>query len=171
VADASKRPNFSQVAQAVADSLRGQADYQKGDLITQREVRAALTNVVAIGWDVPDQDQLVDRALAESSFLGRELSAPSGRQFMRKLARHPGTFSRIDRLSTIEDGQATIHSLIQQKGGDDLITYLATTSGGKNLGKMMASTKGGVDLNKPTGRIYTEDDFITALRQAYDRVP
>jgi hypothetical protein len=171
MADASQRPNFTQVAQAVADSLRGSSDYQKGDLITQRQVRAALANVVAIGWDVPDRDRLIDRALAESSFLVRELSAPAGRKFMRKLAQHPGTFSRLDRLTTIEDGQATIHSLIQQKGGDDLITYLATTSGGKNLGKMMASTKGGVDLNKPTGRIYTEDDFITAIRQVYDRAP
>jgi hypothetical protein len=47
-----------------------------------------------------------------------------------------------------------------------MIQYLATTKGGKNMGGMMAQARGGVDLNKPTGRIYTAEDLVAALKTA-----
>jgi hypothetical protein len=165
------RREFAKVTQAVADYFRSLPDQQETDLVSQRQVRAALARVVAIGWQVPEQDKIANRALADNSFIVRELSTPEGRRFMRKLASHPGTYARLDRLSTLQNGQDTIHSLIQKKQGEDLITYLATTSGGKNLGRMMAGTKGGVDLNKPTDRIYTAEDLLIALKQAYDAPP
>ena len=165
------RPEFAKVAQSVADYFRSLPDQQETDLLSQRQVRAALARVVAVGWQVPEQDKIASRALADNSFIVRELSTPEGRKFMRKLALQPGTYARLDRLSTLQNGQETIHSLIQKKQGEDLITYLATTSGGKNLGRMMAGTKGGVDLNKPTDRIYTAEDLLTALKQVYDASP
>jgi hypothetical protein len=162
------RPDFDKVSQAVLAYFQSEPDQQRGDLISQREVKAALAQVAAIGWDVPGEEKVVDRALADNSFIICEFSTPDGRKFMRKLAQQPGTFSRLDRLSSLGNGEATIHSLIHDKKGDDFITYLATTSSGKSLGKMMAGTKGGVDLNKPTGRIYTADELIDALKQVYD---
>jgi hypothetical protein len=170
-ADPPPRPEFARVSQAVTDYFQSQPDQQPRDLLSQRQVRAALAQVAAAGWQVPGQDKLVARALADNSFVVRELSTPEGRKFMRKLAQHPGTYSRLDRLSTLGNGQDTIRSLIGQKQGDDLIIYLATTSGGKNLGKMMAGTQGGVDLNKPTDRIYTAEDLLSALKQIYDATP
>lgn len=170
VADAKPpvRPDFDKVSQAVFTYFQAQPDHERSDLVSQRDVKAALAQVKAIGWDVPTQNKIVDRALADSSFIVRELSTPDGRKFMRKIAQHPGTYSRLDRLSTLGNGEATIHSLIGDKGGDDFVTYLATTTSGKNLGKMMAGTQGGVDLNKPTGRIYTADELVDALKQVYD---
>jgi hypothetical protein len=165
------RPEFAKVAQAVADYFRAQPDQLETDLVNQHQVRAALAAVAAAGWQVPGQEKIAGRALADNSFLVRELSTPDGKKFMRKLAQHSGTYSRLDRLSTLQNGQETIHSLIQKKGGEDLVTYLATTSGGNNLGRMMSGTKGGVDLNKPTDRIYTADDLLAALKQAYDASP
>jgi hypothetical protein len=170
-ADPPARPDFALVVQAVGDYMQTQPDQQPRDLLTQRQVRAALAAVVAAGWDLPGQDKIAARALADNSFVIRELSTPEGRKFMRKLAQHPGTYSRLDRLSTLGNGQDTIHTLIRTKQGEDLIIYMATTSGGKNLGKMMAGTQGGVDLNKPTDRIYTAEDLLTALRVVYDATP
>lgn len=171
VADVPPRPEFAKVAQAVAGYFESQPDQQRSDLICQRQVRAALAQVDAAGWKVPDQNKLLAKVLADNSFIIRELSTPAGRKFMRKLAQHAGTYSRLDQLSTLQNGQETIRSLIQTPQGDDFITYLATTSGGKTLGKMMAGTQGGVDLNKPTGRIYTSDELLIALKQIYDANP
>jgi hypothetical protein len=164
-------PEFEKVSRAILDYFQAQPDHERRDLVSQRQVRAAIAQVATIGWNIPEQDKIAGRALADDSFIIREFSTPEGKKFMRKLAQHPGTYSRLDRLSTLGNGQATIRDLINQKQGEDLITYLATTSGGKNLGKMMAGTKGGVDLNKPTGRIYTVDDLIDGLKQAYDASP
>jgi hypothetical protein len=106
--------------------------------------------------------------LADNSFLIRELSSPAGRKFMRKISRQPGVYARLDRLSTISNGQKTVRDLIRQPGGDELLTYLASTKGGKNLGRSMAATHNGVDLNKPTGRIYTVNDLIAALKRTHE---
>jgi hypothetical protein len=170
-ADPPARPDFAKVALAVQEYFQSQPDEQRGDLLGQRQVRAALGQVAAAGWRVPGQEKIVGLALADNSFVVSELSTPEGRKFMRSVARHPGAYNRLDRLSTLENGQSTIRHLIEAKQGDDFITYLATTSGGKSLGKMMAGTQGGVDLNKPTGRIYTADDLLTVLKQIYDATP
>jgi hypothetical protein len=86
---------------------------------------------------------------------------------MRKIANSPGTYSRLDRLSRISNGQSAVKILIRDPGGDTMLTYMATTQGGKNLGTMMAGTPNGTNLNKPTGRIYTADDLLAVVRQAY----
>jgi hypothetical protein len=57
--------------------------------------------------------------------------------------------------------------LIRDPGGDTMLAYMATTPGGKNLGAMMAGTPKGTNLNKPTGRIYTADDLLAVVEQAY----
>jgi hypothetical protein len=85
---------------------------------------------------------------------------------MRKIADQPGAYSRIDRLSTIPRGQQTVRDLVRMKDGDKMIDYMATTKGGRNMGSMMAGARGGVDLNKATGRIYTADDLIAAIKSA-----
>ena len=126
--------------------------------------------VVATGWDVPGQEKIVSRACGQFVRHPRALDA-RGSQVYAQLSRHPGTYNRLDRLSTLENGQDTIPHLIEAKQGEDLIIYMATTTGGKTLGKMMAGTQGGVDLNKPTGRIYTADDLLTVLKQIYDATP
>jgi predicted enzyme related to lactoylglutathione lyase len=72
----------------------------------------------------------------------------------------------LDRLSSIPRGQTIVHDLVRQKDGDRFVEYLTTTKGGQNMGGMMAQARGGVDLNKPTGRIYTADDLIAALKSA-----
>jgi hypothetical protein len=163
------RPKFDEIAHAAADYFFTLPDYQTGDLTSQKHVAAALDAIAQIGWEVPERDQIEQRALADGSFLVRQLSTPAGRRFMRKIAGTPGGYERLDRLSSISRGQQTVRDLINQKGGDELIEYLATTSGGRNLGRMMAGARNGVDLNKPTGRIYTADDFMSALKKAYEK--
>lgn len=160
------KPDFTAITHAIESWFAAQADYQPGDLITRGQIETVLEKLSSAGVEVPDAQAVTARGLANDSFLVRELTKKSGRPFMRRLARTPGAFARLDRLSTIPRGEQLIRDLIQDKGGDKLIEYLATTKGGRNMGAMMTAVPGGTDLNKATNRIYTLADFETALEEA-----
>jgi hypothetical protein len=159
-------PDFPTISRAVERWFEGQPDYQPGDLITRDQVATVLKKLDAAGVHVADATAIAQLALANDSFLVRELTTPAGRKFMRKLARDSGAFPRLDRLSEIPRGQKTISDLVHEKDGDKMIEYLTTTKGGQKMGSMMGAVAGGVDLNKPTGRIYTVEDFEAALKAA-----
>jgi hypothetical protein len=163
--------DFRAVTQSVGTYFASLPDYQAGDLLSQSSIEGALRAVEAGGWNVPHARELVERGLPENSFLIRELSSPAGKKFMRRIARQPGAYARLDRLSTISGGQTVIRDLIRKPGGDELVKYLASTKGGQNLGKKLAGARDGVDLNKPTGRIYTADDLLAELQRTYQNNP
>lgn len=168
-ARAAEMPDFSSVSQAVQQSLGADENYEPGDLITQSQVKNALNDVARVGWEIPDSQAIVKMALADNSFMAKELSSSHGKKFMRRITKYPGAFSRLDQLSTISRGHQVVRELIRAKGGDDLIQYMATTKGGEKLGHMIAGAQHGVDLNKPTGRIYTAEDLIALLKRIYTK--
>ena len=160
------KPDFAAITHAIETWFAAQPDYQNGDLITRIQIETVLEKLSVAGVEVPDARAIAARGLANDSFLVRELTKKSGRPFMRRLARTPGAFAHLDRLSTIPRGELLIRDLIQDPGGDKLIEYMATTKGGHNMGTMMTAVPGGTDLNKPTNRIYTVAEFLSALEQA-----
>ncbi|HEX4415636.1 MAG TPA: hypothetical protein VH107_18530 [Lacipirellulaceae bacterium] len=158
--------DFSTISRAIDTWFENQPEYQPGDLITRAQIETVLKKLAAAGVRVPDAQAISQLGLANDSYLVRELTTPAGRRFMHKLSHDPGAYSHLDRLSEIPRGQKTINDLIREKDGDKLIDYLSTTKGGQKMGSMMGSVSGGVDLNKPTGRIYTVDDFEAVLKTA-----
>ena len=160
-------PDMGLVARTVEAYFATLPDYEPGDLITRSQIEQVLTKLDDSGAAVPDAEKIIERGLDESSFVAKELASPSGRKFMRRLARNPSTFAHLDRLSRIPRGEKVIRDLIREKDGDKLIEYLATTKGGRNMGRMMANVHNGNDLNKPTGRIYTVADLLAAIKTAY----
>jgi hypothetical protein len=167
-ARSAKEPSFDVITKALADYFASLSDFRPCDIVSQSQVGAALAHVTNVtGWDVPDRKAVVQRALADNSFVVAQLSTSSGRPFMRSIAKYPGSYSRLDRLSTISSGQQFIKEIMAKKGGSDMIEYMATTRGGHKLGAMMAGAQQGVDLNKPTGRIYTADDLLVELKRVY----
>jgi hypothetical protein len=162
-------PDIGAVTRAVEAHFAKQPDYQPGDLITRSQIEQVLTKLADAGAPVPNADKIAELGLDDNSFVARELATTAGRTFMRKLARNPGTFAHLDRLSKIPRGEQLIRDLVRDKGGDTLIEYLATTKGGQNMGRMMAAVPDGVDLNKPTGRIYTVADFVAAIKAAFEK--
>jgi hypothetical protein len=166
-ASAAKLPAFDKVVQAMTAYFQSQQDYQAGDLLDQSQAAGALEAIAAAGWEVPQAKQIVALALPDNSFLVTQLATPSGKRFMRKIAKTPGTYSRLDRLSQISKGKSAVKILIRDPGGDTMLAYMATTPGGKNLGAMMAGTPKGTNLNQPTGRVYTADDLLAVVKQAY----
>jgi hypothetical protein len=163
---AAKSPDFAAVAAAVEKYFATVAGYQSGDLISQSQIAGALKQVEDAGFKAPNAGQIIKLGLPDNSFLVREFSTPTGRQFIRKTGRYAGGYARLDRLGSISDGQKTIRQLMRDKDGDKFIEYLATTKGGHNLGSMIGGARHGVDLNKPTGRIYTAADLIAVLKKS-----
>jgi hypothetical protein len=159
-------PDSATIAVAVENYFASLPGNQAGDLISQSQIAAALKQVEDAGYRTPNAGQIVKLGLPDNSFLVREFASPAGRQFIRKAGKYAGGYARLDRLSSMPDGQRTIRQLTHTKDGDKLIEYLATTRGGHNLGRMMAGTRQGVDLNKPTGRIYTAADLIAVLQKS-----
>jgi hypothetical protein len=159
-------PDLAAVAAAVEQYFASIAGYQAGDLISQSHIAAALKQVEDTGYKTADAKEIIKLGLPDNSFLVREFSSPTGRQFVRKAGRYAGGYACLDRLSSTPDGQRTIRQLMRDKGGDKMIEYLATTKAGHNLGSMLAGARQGVDLNKPTGRIYTEAELIAVLRKS-----
>jgi hypothetical protein len=160
-------PDPAAVTRAIEAYFASLPNYQPGDLITRSQIERLLTMLDDAGAAVPNAKKIAERGLADTSFVAKELSSPSGKHFMRKLASKPGTFAHLDRLSTIPRGEKLVRDLIRDKDGDKMIEYLATTKGGQNMGRMMSGVRGGTDLNKPTDRIYTVADLINAINAAY----
>jgi hypothetical protein len=172
IASAAQRaasPDFQQAAKIIAAQFAATPGYVRGDLITQQQIKDALDKLSQKGWNIRDKDAIVDLGLAENSFLARELSTPAGKKFMRKIAHIAGAYERLDRLSANPRGQSTVRNLIRQKGGDELVEYLATTKGGRNMGNMLAGARQVTNLNERTGRIYTADDLLAALERSYEQ--
>jgi hypothetical protein len=157
------RPDLGTVTQAIERWFDAQDDYEPGDLITRSQVKTVLAKLADAGAAVPSSEKIAELALDDSSFIVRELSTTSGRKFMRNLAKDPGAFARLDRLTKVSGGEKLIRDLARDKGGDKLIEYMAT-KGGRS---MMSDVPGATDFNKPTGRIYTVDDLIAAVESAW----
>jgi hypothetical protein len=164
-----KTPDFDEVTLAAQTCFASQPDYQNGDLISRTQIEAVLKSVAAAGWKINNSAEIMALGLPDNSFLVRELSAPRGKKFMRKVAAQPGGYAHLDRLSSISGGETMVRYLISKPGGDEMITYLATTEGGNKLGKMMGGVRDGVDLNKPTRRIYTANELLAVLQQLHQK--
>jgi hypothetical protein len=103
----------------------------------------------------------------EADPLVKRLRSKEGKKFMRQAARYPQAYDRLDHLERLPDGQRILKQLIEGPDGYKLIEYLATAPGGKNMGQMLSSTPKGKKFNESTGRIYTQEQLLTRLKQSY----
>jgi len=169
-ADAAKNdklPEFEAVKQTVLRQLKSRKHYRPGDMLSRDDVKTALDAVQQLGWDVDDRTQILADVLPKKDFLVRQLRSRRGLPFMRRLSGTPGTYDRMDRLRRMPFGRRRIRELIHNPGGYTLILYMVTTSGGRQMGRFLSETPTGRNFNKPTGRIYTENDLLKRLKQSY----
>ena len=164
-------PAFQEVEAAVRQHFASAASRKPGDLVKRSDAEQVFKVLAGLGWQPKEQPQIVDRFLADGSFLVRKLGTKRGTAFMRHVAKLPNGYDRLDRLSAISGGRKIISDLVKQKGGYELIQYLTTSQGGRNMGTQLERVPGGRNFNKPTGKIYTVDGFIQALRLAYEADP
>jgi hypothetical protein len=158
-----KLPSPAAVKTIVEKTLRQNRDYRAGDLLSQKRVAPVLVQLKSAGWDVPESGELIARVPADNDFLVRALSTNKGVAFMRAVTTMSGGYDRVDRLSQIPNGQPLVIRLINGPDGHKLIGYLTESRGGEELGAMLGRTAQGADFNRPTGRIYTEQQLLGEL--------
>ncbi len=162
-ADAMPPPPMADIEKAVLDYFKGQPGYRPGDLITQKQVEPLLARLQKMGLPLPEKKEILDAVPVEGEFLVKALSTTAGRKFMRRIARFPDAYDRVDRLSHLPIGQQTVRDLIRGPDGYKMIQYMTTAEGGIELGKQLSNTPDGKKFNAPTGRIYTAAILLERL--------
>ena len=151
----------------VKKSFEGKKKYQKGDLISQDDVKAALKSLETAGWAPADSKQIIADTLPASDFLVKELSDTRGRRFMRQVSGYKLIYDRLDRLAREAGGQTMLKAVLNLPDGyryaayptrpeiPDLVDFLPKRGNSR--------TRVVKDYDKPTGRIYTEEDLMERL--------
>lgn len=165
-ADPEPLPTSAEVQGVVREYFAGVKDYEPGDLITRGQVEAVLAQLKEAGWEVSEAKELTGAALPDGSFLPQQLSSRKGRRFMRQISKFPGGYDRLERLSQLPDGRRIVRKLIEGPDGYKMVEYLTSTRGGKNLGRMLSRTPRGKGFNKPTRKIYTEQELLERLEES-----
>ena len=159
-------PSAAKVRQVIVDFFGKVPGYRDGDLIDRAQVDAVLAQLKASGRPVPQPEAISARVLEPGQWLVSELRTPAGRALMRRIARYPGAYDRLDRLSSMPQGKQTIRDLVRGPDGYKMIEYMTTQKGGREMGKMLSRGPGAADFNRPTGRIYTVDGLLAELEKA-----
>jgi hypothetical protein len=168
----SKAAQREAVRVAVAQSFAKQPGYEPGDLVTRRQVEAALDHVEKTTKYAPARDareKLVKSTIDDRSFLAEQLRSPQGKSFMRRVAMIPGGFDLVDRMGQMKQGHSTVSRLVRGPDGYKLVEYMLKSKGGGELERMLAKDPGNADFGKPTGKIYTAEQLVAALEKVIGR--
>jgi hypothetical protein len=159
-------PSLSELRQVVLRYFRAQRDYRPGDLITRDKVEPLLAQLRRTILPLPDAKRILNDVLSKDNFLAEQFRTPSGRKFMRQIARYDDGYDRVDRLSRLPHGKQTIIDLIRGPDGYKMIEYMTTTPGGWALGDQLSNAPKGKNFNQATGRIYTAEMLLKRLEQS-----
>lgn len=164
-----QRADFDSIAQHVQGYLARLPDYQPRDLISRREAEAILNCVAELGWTPTGRAALLELVPDDGSLLVRKLRSRSGKKLMRDCARRGLPFDVLDRLSKLPDGERILQSLINGPDGYKLVEFMVRAPAGQELGHQLAAVPRGKNFNQPTGRIYTAEQLLARLKQAYNQ--
>jgi hypothetical protein len=159
---------FEVVRIAVAESFARDPGYQPGDFVTRKQVEKALDRVEQAAKGSlkrEDRDKLVKQTVDDRGFLAEQLRDPKTKPFMRRVATMPGGFDLLDRMGQMHHGRSTVTRLARGPDGYKLLEYMLQSKGGAELEKMLAKDPGNANFSKPTGKIYTAEQLLTALEK------
>ena len=167
-------PPFSEVRALIQSQFQTKSDFRRGDLITRGDVAAALRDVEALGWKGVSQTEAATNLIEDGDFLARQLRSPKGQTFMRRISGYRLIYDRLDRISRMPGGQRMIQDLIKLPDGHRY-AKVDTGRGVPDLSDLLPKNASGKtahvpDLNKPTGKIYTLDEFLKQLEVSYRQV-
>jgi hypothetical protein len=165
--------SWDKVSGMVKSTLATRQGYQPGDLISQQDVKSVLSALKGEGWEVSEQSKLLELVLEDSNFLVRQARSAAGTKFMRGVAGDKLPFDRLDRLSRMPGGQQLVQSIVHLPDGQALMGKHPTPGLG-DLTELLPKQANGLtpvdkNFNKPTGRIYTEAELLTALEERWKK--
>ncbi|MBW3600971.1 MAG: hypothetical protein KY475_27360 [Planctomycetes bacterium] len=164
-------PEFAQIRALIESHFKNKSEFDRGDLITRGDAAPVLQEIEALGWKGVAQSAAAKNLLDDNEFLARELRSAPGKRFLRRASSYRLIYDRLDRISRAPGGPALIHDLIRLPDGH---RYAKSDPGRgiPSLTDLLPKNRSGktarvADLDKPTGRIYTLDDFLKQLEAGY----
>jgi hypothetical protein len=170
---AENRPSFAQVEAVVSDYFSSLKDHQNGDIISKRDVQQIFGQLEALGWSVPEKADILKRVLDDQHYIVKTLRSPKGRKFMRKVSGETLAYDQLDLSSTMPGGKHLITDLLRSPGAERLFRK-GNNVGFQNLARQIPPSKRSgtprpQDFSKPTGRIYTANDLLKALKKSHQQ--
>ena len=162
-------PKFAEVEKAAEKHFSTLKKYRKGDLLSQSDVAPVFDQLEKLGWKVADRAEILKLVPGDRELMVRMLRTDDGRVFMRDIQRLPGGYDRVDHLSRLSDAETLLWRLTTGPDGYKMIDYMTTTPWGETMGNMVSQAPNGRGFNQPTGRIYTEPQFIARLKKSYEQ--
>jgi hypothetical protein len=99
--------------------------------------------------------------------LVRQFGTPKGREFMRKISGKPENFAHLHRLAETANGARQVQDLMKLPNGPDVLTALVSSPQGHDISRRIAAGPRTRNYDKPTGRIYTQQQLVARLRESY----
>jgi hypothetical protein len=160
-------PKLEEVRKAAEKHFKTLANYEPGDILSRGDVEPIFKHLEQLGWKVSDHKQIVEQVLPDNAFLIRQVRSAAGRKFMRQVGKLQQGYDRLDHLSRLSDAETLIPRLVNGVDGYKMIEYLVEAPGGETMGRMLTNVPNGQNFNRPTGKIYTQQEFIARLKQSH----
>lgn len=161
-----KKPSANDLKQFVTQQFASQGGYREGDLVTREATEAMLKKLAEKGWQVENEDELLEQILPANDFLVKQLSDAKGRAFLRKIQSLPGGIDRLDRLARMPQGRNNVNDLIRKiPNGAEVVEAMATSKEGRRLGVALSKTRSGKNFNETTGKIYQLPELVKEMHE------
>lgn len=168
------RADWNAVERFVWEILDEKKKYQRDDLIATSDIERVLAELDDAGWDVPQQEKLLERSVSAGDPLAKLLGTKQGLRFMRSVSSRKGIYDQLDRLLQLPGGDRMVRDMIIANNGVQLVDYYFDHADrGIDLTELLPRQGNGQpakdkDFRKPTGRIYTGASLIEHLRIIYE---
>ena len=161
--------DFSKVKNLVQWHFSLRRDHAPGDIVSRSNVEPVLKQLRLIGWVIPDQKSILNRVLRDDDYLVRQLRRTVGRKFMRNVREYPMVYDRMHRLTGLANGRRALQEMIRTPGGHKVMLQLTQKTDDQKRDPILAGVRTDANFDKPTGRIYTVEHLLAALKKSYDK--
>ncbi len=159
------------VEEIVSRNLRNDPLYLPGDAICQSDVEPIFNELIERGYRSADHEGLYDSFLSANDKFIQAMRTPEGRMFMRSVAKLPGAYDRLERLTWSDTGRALLAEMIASGEGKKAVEHILSDEGAKLVEGLLAKDPRGQDFRLPTGKVHTANELIEHLCEIYVKPP
>ncbi|MBA4018996.1 MAG: hypothetical protein C0483_17645 [Pirellula sp.] len=155
------------IEEIVSRNLRNDPLYMPGDAICQSDVEPIFNELIERGYRSADNEGLYDSFLSANDKFIKSMRTPEGRMFMRSVAKLPGAYDRLERLSWSSTGRALLEEMIASGEGRKAVEHILSDEGAKLVEGLLAKDPRGQNFRLPTGKVHTANELIDHLCEIY----
>lgn len=163
---------WSDLKKVVDGYFAEQKGRQPTDLLVASEARASLDRLEKAGWKPKHSQDLLAKVTGDGDFLARELRSQAGRKFLAATRSETLVYDRLDRLTRYSGGDRLVSSILRLPNGPSFMRPKPTPGFGTLMDLLPKGANGQTpvdrNFNKPTGKIYTAEQWVKELEKAFE---